>query len=455
MMDVGSKIRRMLDFLSGDLWRIRLRDLSPHRSFLIRHLRVAILTVRGVIQDKCLLRASALTFYALMSIGPVAALIFGIAKGFGLQKRLEEEVLSQIPVQEEVLHQILRYAHILLENTRGGVVAGVGVVILLWSALKVFNHLEASLNDIWQVEQTRSWKRKISNYLSFLLVAPLILLVYSSAPAFMATQLESMASKFEALSRVSPVLLLLLSMLPYVVVWGLFTFIYITIPHTRVEAVSGIVAGLLAGTVYLLSQWAMIEFQVGVTRYNPIYGSLVALPLLLLWMHVGWVILLVGAEYAYAHQHVQAFEFETDFANISPHLKKVLSLHIVHLLVQRFSEGRPPLTADQVARRLDIPIRLVHQILNELKKSGLINAVCGPEDEEPAVQPSSDIHEWTLTYVMDRLEQRGVNQLPVMQGATLSAIENALQKLNEARQASPANRLLQDLPDNGKGTDAA
>ena len=446
-MAASSKIRRMLDFLVVDIWRIRLRDLSPSRSFFIRHLRVALLTVRGVIEDKCLLRASALTFYALMSIGPVAALIFGMAKGFGIQKRLEEEVLSQIPVQEEVLEQTLRYAHILLENTRGSVVAGIGVVLLLWSALKVFNHLEKSLNDIWHVEQTRSWKRKISNYLSFLLVAPLILLVYSSAPAFVSMQMEAMASKFEILSRVGPVILLLLKMLPYLVVWGLFAFIYETIPNTHVKPISGILAGVLAGTVYLLVQWAMIEFQIGVTRYNPIYGSLVALPLLLIWMHVGWVILLVGAEYAYAHQHVQAFEFEPDFADISPYFKKVLTLHILHLLTRRFAEGRTPLTAVQIARQLDIPIELVRRILKTLMKAGLISHVCDSEDDAPAVQPSSDIHDWTLTYVTDRLEQRGVNQIPVAQTTTLSAIEDALQKLNDARKSSPANRLLKDLPD--------
>jgi membrane protein len=444
-MPMRSKILRVLDFLTGDVWRIRLRDLPPFKSFFIRHLRIVLLAARGVIEDKCFLRASALTFYALMSIGPVAAMIFGMAKGFGLQKRLEEEVLSQIPVQQQVLDQILRYAHILLENTRGGVVAGIGVVILSWSALKVFNHLERSLNDIWQVEEARSWKRRISNYLSFLVAAPMILLVYSSAPAFVATQLESMASKIDILTRVSPVILTGLKILPYVVVWGLFAFIYATIPNTHVRPISAVLAGVLGGTAYLLAQWAMIEFQVGVTRYNPIYGSLVALPLLLLWMHVGWVILLFGAEYAYAHQHVQAFEFEPDFAHISPYFKKVLTFQIVHELVRRFAQGDPAPTAVQLARHMDIPIRLVQTILSELFQAGLVSNICRSDDEEPAYQPASDIQDWTMKYVSDRLETRGVNHIPVGQTRTRQAIEEALQKLNEAQKASPANRRFTDL----------
>jgi membrane protein len=122
-------------------------------------------------------------------------------------------------------------------------------------------------------------------------------------------------------------------------------------------------------------------------------------------------------------------------------------LHILYLLVRRFADGRTPLTAPQIARQLDIPIALVRRILKALMKAGLISHVWDPEDDEPAVQPSSDIHDWTLTYVTDRLEQRGVNQIPVAQTTTLSAIEDALQKLNDARKSSPANRLLKDLPD--------
>lgn len=433
---------RLINYLTTGIWRIRLRNFPPVNAFFIRQLRIVVLTVRKALEDKASLRASALTFYSVLSVGPLIALVLGIAKGFGLQKRLETEILTQIPAQEEVLKQILGYAKTLLENTQGGVVAGVGVVVLLWSAVKVFYHLEHAFNEIWQVKDSRSWKKTISNYLAFLFLTPLFLLIYSSIPAFVARQLDEYSSKLSLLAKVSPFIIDLLQFSPYLLVWALFSLVYVVIPNTRVIPRAGIISGVLAGTVYLLVQWGLVEFQVGVTMYNPVYGSLIALPLLLIWINIGWIILLIGAEYAYAHQNVDLHEFEPDFVNISPHYKKVLTLQILHRLVLQFSNGDPPLNTSQISQQLEIPVRLTQQIMGELKAAGLVSLMSVNEDREPAYQPSSDIHRWTIKFVTDALEKRGVNQLPVAQTDTLKAIESALDELGSVMDGSDANRLL-------------
>ena len=433
---------RLINYLTTGIWRIRLRNFPPVNAFFIRQLRIVVLTVRKALEDKASLRASALTFYSVLSVGPLIALVLGIAKGFGLQKRLETEILTQIPAQEEVLKQILGYAKTLLENTQGGVVAGVGVVVLLWSAVKVFYHLEHAFNEIWQVKDSRSWKKTISNYLAFLFLTPLFLLIYSSIPAFVTRQLDVYSSKLSLLAKVSPFVIDLLQLSPYLLVWALFSLVYVVIPNTRVMPRAGIISGVLAGTVYLLVQWGLVEFQVGVTKYNPVYGSLVALPLLLIWINIGWIILLIGSEYAYAHQNVDLHEFEPDFVNISPHYKKVLTLQILHRLVLQFSNGDPPLNTSQISQQLEIPVRLTQQIMGELKAAGLVSLMSVNEDREPAYQPSSDIHRWTIKFVTDALEKRGVNQLPVAQTDTLKAIESALDELGSVMDGSDANRLL-------------
>lgn len=432
----------LLNYLTTGIWRIRLRNVPPVKAFFIRQLRIVVLTVRKALDDNAALRASALTFYSVLSVGPLIALVLGIAKGFGLQKRLETEILTQIPAQEEVLKQILGYAKTLLENTQGGVVAGVGVVVLLWSAVKVFYHLEHAFNEIWQVKDSRSWKKTISNYLAFLFLTPLFLLIYSSIPAFVTSQLDEYSSKLFLLDKVSPLIIDLLQFSPYLLVWALFSLIYVFIPNTRVMPRTGIISGVLAGTVYLLVQWGLVEFQVGVTKYNPVYGSLIALPLLLIWINIGWIILLIGTEYAYAHQNVDLHEFEPDFANISPHYKKVLTLQILHRLVLQFSNGDAPLDTSQISQQLEIPVRLTQQIMGELTAAGLVLPVSMNEDRVPAYQPSSDIHRWTIKFVTDALEQRGVNQLPVAQTDTLKAIEDALDELGSVMDGSEANRLL-------------
>ncbi len=438
-------IWRLKSFLTTGIWRVRARELSPVRAFFLRHLRIVTLTARESVKDKCLLRASALTFYALLSIGPVAALALGIAKWFGLQARFEREVLAKLPAQEEVLNQILNYAHVLLDSTRGGVIAGVSVAILLWSAMKVLSHLEQSFNDIWQVDKSRSWKTKISNYLSFLVLAPLFLLIYSSIPAFVTRQLGDLSTRLTLLAKVSPTILELLQLSPYLLVWALFSVVYLLIPNTRVKATSGILAGVLAGTAYLIVQWALIDFQVGVSRYNPIYGSLAALPLLLLWMNVGWIVLLIGAEYAYAHQNVNLYELEPDYTGISPRFRKVLTLQILHRMATRFSSGKDPLSAGQLSRQLEIPVLLVQQILNELIEAGLVSPTDVNSDRDPAYQPSSDIHRWTIRYIIDALERQGVNRLPVAETDTLAAIIRAAEELSSEMAQSKANRLLMDL----------
>ena len=312
MLNIRALKKKIVDYATIDIWRIRLRDLSPFRSFCLRQLRILLLTLRGFLENRCLLRASALTFYALLSVGPVIAVIFAIAKGFGIEKLVESQIMERIPAHEEVRQKVVEYAHALLENTQGGVIAGIGIVLLIWSVLKVLNHIEMSFNDIWHVTRTRSWKLKITNYLAFIVIAPILLLMYTSIPVFIATQIIQMAEKTSVLQTISPLFLDLLSFSPYVLMWGLFTIIYILMPSTRVNFVSGLLAGIIAGTIFMLVQLAYIQFQVGIALYNPIYGSIAALPLLLIGLNLGWIILLVGAEYSVAHQNVDHFEFEPD-----------------------------------------------------------------------------------------------------------------------------------------------
>lgn len=438
-------IKRLTFFLTTSIWRIRSRDLPPARAFFLRQLRIIILTYRKSFADKCLLRASALTFYSLLSIGPVVALALGIAKWFGLQKHFEMELLAKLPAQEEILNGVLNYAHFLLENTRGGLIAGVSLSVLLWSAIKVLNHLEQSFDDIWQVKNTRSWKTKISNYLSFLVLAPLFLLIYSSIPAFVARQLDDLSGNINLLAKVSPSIMELLQFLPYLLVWILFSLVYLLIPNTRVKPASGILASVLTGIAYLTFQWALIDFQVGITRNNPIYGSLAALPLLLLWMNIGWIILLIGAEYAYAHQNVDLYEFEPDYTGISSRFKTELTLHILHRMVTRFSKGEVPLSAEQFSQQLEIPVLLVQKILNELFETGLVSTTDSDGSQDPTFQPSSDINRWSIWTIIDALDRHGVNRLPVAEIETLKSIIRAMEELGSEINRSDANRLLMDL----------
>lgn len=441
-LEMGNGLKK---YLTTGIWRRQLRQSPPLKAFFIRQLRIAVLTVRKTIEDDAALRATVLSFFSVFSIGPLVALLLGIAKGYGLKERLETEILTRIPAQEEILQQILAHAQALLQNTQGDIVAGVGIVVLLFSAVKVFFLLEQAFDVIWRVEEKRSWKKTISNCLAFLLLAPLFFLFYSSIPAFVISRLGEFSSESSLLAKVSPLIIDLLQLSPFLLAWVLFSLVYVLIPNTSVNLPPVITAGVLTGTVYLLIQWAMVEFQVGVTKFNPIYGSLVALPLLLMWINIGWLSLLIGAEYAYARQNVDLYEFEPDFIDISLHLKKVLTLQLLHRLALKFAAGEKPLDAGQISEQLHIPLHLTQQIIGELTAAGLITPTNGDRNHYPAYQPSSDIHRWTIKFITDALEHRGVNRHPLTETDTLRATEKALADLGAVMEGSEANRRLLEI----------
>ena len=234
-------------------------------------------------------------------------------------------------------------------------------------------------------------------------------------------------------------------MIPYGLFVIIFTIIYLLLPNTRVRWQSALLAGLLSGTLYIVTQNLYIHFQIAVTLQNPIYGSLAALPLLLIWLHLGWVILLLGAEFSFAHQNVELYEFEPDLLKISPYFMRLLTLQIALLLARCFSDGGQPYTAAVIAQKLQIPIRLVQRILQQLVGSGLVVDLQKDKYTEPTYLPASDINRWTITFVTDALENNGTDQLPLAATEEIKSISESLQQMAQTVKASPANRLITEL----------
>lgn len=444
-LDIQQLLSKIIDFIRIDIWRIRLNELPFKKSIFINLLRIIILTLRGFDQDKCLLRASALTFYTVFSIPSVMAMFFGIAKGFGFEKRLETSLMKNFPGQEEILTQVITFSNSLLEQTKGGVIAGIGLLILFWSVLKVLGHIESSLNDIWEIKESRSWGRRFSDYLSVMLISPICILMSGSITVFITTQITAITNKVKLLGILSPLIFLSFKLIPFVLIWILFTIIYVLMPNTKVNLGAGFLAGIIAGTIYQIFQGIYINFQIGVAKYNAIYGSFAALPLFLMWVQISWWIVLFGAELSFASQNVRTYEYEPDCLKISPAFKKLLTLQVAHLLVQTFKNGEKPLTDSQISHRLDIPIRLMHQILYELVTSGLLIETKTKEDKKFGYQPAKDINGLTIRHILEAIEQNGVDNLPVAKTEELEVLSESLKKFSEAMENSPGNRLLKDI----------
>jgi membrane protein len=436
---------KWMKFVKTDIWRIRLKDLSSSKSFFIRLARIIVLAIRGFDENKCMFRASALTFFSLLSIVPVIALMFGIAKGFGLQQRVAAEILGRMKGQEEVANRIITFANSLLDKASGGVIAGVGVVFLFWTIIRLLGNIEGSFNDIWGVVKPRTFIRKFSDYLVTMLVCPILLALAGGVNIFLSSQIQTLTEKFPLLQKYGPVFWMMLKLLPYITIWISFTFIFIFIPNTKVRFVSGLIAGIIAGALFQIVQWAYVNFQVQITTKYAIYGSFAALPLFLLWLQISWLIVLFGAEVSFAHQNVETYEFEPDCLSVSKSFKKLLSLLIVQRSVKRFCNGEKPADASVLAHELEIPVRLVRQILYELSESGVLSEVRNGKDKEFAYQPAIDVEKITIKFVIDQIERRGTSDLPVAKSDELDKLANSLRQLGEVIEKSPANVLLKNI----------
>ncbi len=436
---------RVYDYLTRDLWRIREKDLPRSRVFLIRPLRIAVLSIRGVFEDRAPLRASALTFFSLLSIVPVVAMIFGIAKGFGFENGLEGILMENMGGQEAVVDRIMAFAHALLENVKGGLVAGVGLVFLLYTIIKILSQIENAFNDIWGIKKGRSLGRKITDYLSLMLIAPILFIISSSATVFISSGVKLALEKVTFLAFASPAIFLTLKLLPFALVWLLFSFMYVFIPNTKIRLSSGIFAGIVAGTIYQIFQWGYISLQIGVAKYNAVYGSFAALPLFFIWMNISWLIVLFGAEIAFSHQNVETYEFEQDCLNVSHAFKRLLSIRVLHLMVRRFLDGEDAVNARQISLETEIPIRLVNQILFDLVSAGLVLEVNGDNDKGISYQPSRDPDVLSIHYVTNALDQNGSDTIPVAQSDALQTISKSLKSFGELIRKSGANRLLKEI----------
>jgi membrane protein len=446
------KIRRRYDNLtqkarlfSDNIWRVHAGELPPLKAAWVRLVRVAVLSVKGFERHNGLFRASALTFYSLLSIVPVLAMAFAMAKGFGFEKALETQLLAKFEGQEEVILRATTWAHSLLESTKGGVIAGIGILLLFWTIIQVLANVEKAFNQIWGIRRPRSFARKISDYLSATLVCPVLLLVSSTVTVVIAGGVRHIIEKIDLLGTVGPAIFFVLRCVPYGVIWVLFTFIYIFMPNTRVRFGSGLVGGIVGGTTYQLFQWIYLSFQIGVARYNAIYGSFAALPLFLIWMQASWMIVLFGAEITHAHQNEETYEFESDCARLSLRSRRLVTLGVVHLLVKVFSRGSGPVSSRQIAAGLGMPIRLVREIVEGLLAAGLVSQVCGEDPRQVAYQAAEDVDRYTVRYVVERLENHGLGEIPMANRPEMARLSECLKLLEEAAEKSSGNLPLKEI----------
>jgi membrane protein len=431
--------------ISDAIWHTPLSEISKGKTFIFKQLRIFVLAARGFSNDKVQLRASALTFYSLLSVIPFAAIAFAIAKGFGLEENLKQLIFEKFQSQEQVLTWMQTEAEHAIKATQGGYIAGVGIIILFWSVMSLLNHIESSFNHIWQIRSSRPWYRKFTDYLTIMLIAPVFIILSSSLTVFISTELTDYMVKAPILDFFKPVISFLFKFAPYFLSWMTLTILFIIMPNAKVKFTPALISGIIAGTILQGIQWLYIDLQFGISKLSAIYGSFAAIPLFIIWLQSSWIVVLLGAEISFANQNVSRYELESDALNISNYQKRALVLMMLHMIIRNFTLGEKPISAEYIAVNLKIPVRLARDILQDLSSVNLVSVVHENEEKERLYQPAIDINRLTVSFVFSRLDKKGIEQIMVIRNKDYEKIISMLEKFDRLIAKSDANILIKDL----------
>ena len=385
-------------------WRIStfLRDI------VLKTVAFLVVSIDQFIKDASMISASALTFYSTLSFIPVVALVLAIARGFGAAKALEDWLKEQTYTNPEVMEWVMGIANKALDNTQSGVIAGFGIVLLLWSVIKMLSSTELAMNRIWGVEKGRSLVKKFTDYMSILFIAPILVVLISSINVFMTTNLQEYAMDEGLLSYASAALRALFALIPYVLVWFLFVFLYMFMPTTPVRFKYALIAGIIAGTVFQIVQWFYIRFQIGVSSYNAIYGGLAALPLLLVWLQLSWSIVLWGTELCNIMRN-RHFLYRNTMNAESRWVDNVeVTVKMLKYISAQFLQDQGSPTLSMICKKMRMSSSKVRMMLQELVDQKVLVEV--KDDHDVSYYPAIDFHHLSLSDIIIHLSRMDGNQ---------------------------------------------
>ena len=440
---ISALLATIIRFITYDIWRITENEMSGLKEIYITTIKTIILAIRGFRSQDLMTRASALTYSSLLAIVPLLAVLLGIAKGFGFQGTVRQQLFDYFPGHELELNKAFEFVESYLAQAQGGIIIGVGLILLFYTVINLLSSVEDTFNDIWQIPKSRPWYRKISDYLALFIILPVLMTASSGLSIFISTLQNSTWGTYLFFT---PFVEAFLNIVPYIITTLVFTGLYILLPNTKVKFINGLIPGCITGISFQIFQFIYISGQIWVSKYNAIYGSFAALPLLLLWLQVSWVISLFGAELSYAAQNVKKFSFERDSKNISRRYKDFLTLLITSLIVKRFEKGEKPYTADELSETYRIPIRITTQILYLLTELKIINEVnYGEDDRVRHFQPAIDINKISVSYLITRLDEFGSENFKIDTCHVFNKEWKTLLKTRDDMIKANDNILLKDL----------
>ena len=413
-------------------WRERLwqehEALSRHQQQLLTVARYLVVLGRDLLDGQLSMRAMSLIYTTLLSVVPLLALAFSVLKALGVHNQLEpllERLLEPLgPQAHEIASNVIGF----VDNVKVGVLGSVGVAFLLFTVISLTQKVEQSFNFIWRIPQPRGLSQRFGQYLSVLMVGPVLLFSAIGATA------AAMRSTFVAqLAMIEPFgfgIWAVTQLLPYVLIIAAFMFLYSFVPNTRVHIRAAAIGGVIGGVLWQLASVVFAKFVAKATNYNAIYSGFAIFLFLLIWLYVSWLILLLGAQLSFYVQHPE----HLGPVRVTPYLSargaEFLGLSIVALVGRRFLKGEAMLDREQIARQLGAPPDHVEHVIEVLIHHGVL-AVAGAERE--SVLPSRDLDALTVAHLLE-LIRRGFDEIAHKRSPVAASVANLLERAEKAFQ---------------------
>ncbi|MDR0955040.1 MAG: YihY family inner membrane protein [Rikenellaceae bacterium] len=434
------RIKAIYRYLTEEIWTKAEREYhSKFMRWLSGHIKVFIYTIRSYGQNQMTVRCAGLTYYTLMAIVPLAAVVFGVAKAVGFD--MQGYVLGALPRYRQLIEQVIGFAENITAITQGGLVASVGLLVLLWSVIKVFMNTEESFNFIWEVRKQRNITRRIADYISILILGPIVIMLFSMARNLVESSLEGMIGG----TFLSPLLIVVRAVIPFISAILIFTLVYFVMPNTKVQFMSALKSGTVVGVVFVFVQLFYAYGQSSISNYNIVYGGLALLPLFLIWLNVCWQIVMFGAELSFGYQNVKNYQYEREAEHVSYDYRRKVMLLVMHRIATDFAAGGQQMDSDQLAEALNLPVRIVRDSLFELEEAGLIISAEDDDKKTTRYYPAHEVSGLRVYDVIRAVETRGLSRLNMKEYAEYRSVSRVLLKLNRVLAESDQNVLLSEI----------
>lgn len=432
---------QLVSNLHNAIWSGQPEQMPAWKVRCLRLVRLLLVLIRDVTFGQLTLRAMSLVYTTLLSLVPMLALSFSVLKAFGVHNQIEPTLMSFLaPLGaegQEVSRRIIGF----IENMNVGVLGSVGLGLLIYTAISLVQKIEEAFNFIWHITRARSIGQRFSNYLSVLLVGPL--LVFSAIGLTAAVTSIGLVRTILAIEPFGRIAYEVGRVVPYVLVIGAFTFIYVFIPNTRVRLGPALAGAIVGGILWQSAGWAFAQFVASSTQYAAIYSSFAIMVLFMIWLYLSWLILLLGASVAFYRQHPEYLVARGGEPRLSNRMRERLALLIVSRIAEHHLAGHAAWTLQQLTQALGVPMHAVETVLGALRQGGIL-AETG--DDPPAYLPARDLDTVSVKRLMDVV--RAADEERYLSPDTLpvpAPVEEMLQRLDQAMDATTGDRSLRNL----------